>query len=199
MKELPNRGWNLGLVVVGVVLILCLVAAQGSLAEGLAGLLAAIVLGICLLSLIVVVAALWPGVTRQARHHLERSPGKALLVGLVNYLFLGAIGLVLLNLGPLAVFGLPLIGGLLLGTFLGLPAVARLTGERLHALRDRPASPWAEIVAGSVALYLAAWMPVVGWFLLLPALCLWSFGAAALAVVSRQSPGVADAAHERVS
>jgi hypothetical protein len=186
MKDVANRWWNLGVATVALVLILALTAAESPLTEGIAGLFGLAALGICLIALMLVVAALWPGFTLRTRDNLEGSPGKAFLVGLLNYVFLGAIGLVLMNLGPIAVIGLLLGVALLVGTSLGLPAVAALVGARLHSLRERDTTRWGEIVAGGVALDLAILVPVVGWFILLPALCLWSFGAAALALFGRR-------------
>ena len=56
--------------------------------------------------------------------------------------------------------------------------------KRKGSRRFSPA--WFLIVIGLViALYLAVLLPVVGWFIVLPALCLWSFGAAALTLLSR--------------
>jgi hypothetical protein len=175
-------------------LAFALAASDGPMAEGAAGLVGLILIGICLIVLLLVIAGLWPGLTERAQAHLVHSTGKAFLVGVVNYAFLGAIALVLLNLGPLAVTGLVLAGILLLGTFLGLPAAAALVGARLHALRETEPTRWGEVVTGGVALYLAAFTPAVGWFLLLPALCLWSFGAAALALVSRKRLATEDVA-----
>jgi hypothetical protein len=192
MNEGGNRWWNAYVLALVLVLLVALVAAKQPLAEGVVGVIGLVILGICLIALMLVVAVLWPGLTRRARQNLEASPGKAFVVGLVNYVFLGAIGLVLMNLGPIAAIGLLLGAALLVGTFLGLPAVAALIGARLHGLRERDATPWGEIVAGGLALDLAILVPVVGWFILLPALFLWSFGAAALALVSRQKTETAD-------
>jgi hypothetical protein len=197
MNDVMKERWcNTGLLALVLVLLLALalVVKEGPLAQGGAGLVGLILIGVCLIALLLVLAGLWSGFTERVQGHLVGSTGKAFLVGLVNYLFLGAIALVLLNSGPIAFTGLVLGGLLLLGTFLGLPAVAALVGARLHALRETEASPWSEVVTGGVALYLAAFVPVVGWFLLLPALCLWSFGAAALALVSRQRPATEDVA-----
>jgi hypothetical protein len=141
-----------------------------------------------------VIAALWPSLTLRTQDVLEGTPGKAFLIGLLNYVFLGAIALVLMNLGTVAIAGLLLACVLLAGTFLGLPAVAALVGARLHRMRERESTQWSEIVAGGVALDLAMLVPVVGWFVLLPALCLWSFGATALALVDRRATETMDTA-----
>jgi hypothetical protein len=199
MNDATKERWcNTGLLALVLVLLLALALAlvvkEGQLAQGGAGLLGLLLIGVCLIALLLVLAGLWPGFTGRAQDHLVASTGKAFLVGLVNYVFLGAIALVLLNSGPIAFTGLVLGGILLLGTFLGLPAAAALVGARLHALRETEATPWSEVVTGGAALYLAAFVPVVGWFLLLPALCLWSFGAAALALVSRKGPAAEDVA-----
>jgi hypothetical protein len=194
MKSIGYRWWNLMVLVLGFVFLAALLAAEEPLAEGAVGLVGLFVLGICLVALMLVVAVLSPGLTQRAKQHLERTPGKALVVGLVNYVFLGAIALVLMNLGPIGAIGLVLAILLLVGSFLGLPAVAALIGSRLHALRGRDTSPWGEIVAGSVALELAILVPVVGWFILLPGLFFWSFGAAALALVGRDRFAASDVA-----
>jgi MFS family permease len=188
MNNANNRWWIGGLLGLILGIALALALAPTPLAEGGAGLLGLIALAVCILALLLVVAALWPGFTQRAKDNLETSPGKSLMVGLVNYVFLGAIILVAANLGPVGAIGLLLVGVLLAGTFLGLPAAALLVGERLHQLRERETTRWDELLTGGAALYLAALMPLVGWFLLLPALCLWSFGAAALALASRRKP-----------
>jgi hypothetical protein len=192
MNDTHARWWIAGLA--GLVLLLAsvLVAAQTQAAEGAAGLLGLALLGIGLVALLLVMAALWPRFAARARDHLESSPGKTFLVGLVNYVFLGAIALVTLNLGAAAVIGVGLGSILLVGTLLGLPAAAILVGSRLYGLRERETTRWNEIVTGGVALYLAALLPVVGWFLVLPALCLWCFGTAALTLFSRNRQDAAE-------
>lgn len=186
MNNNENRWWIAGVLGLILGLAIALSIAQTPFAEGGAGLVGLMVMAVLLIALLLVIAAVWPGFTRRTQAGLERSPGKTFLIGLLNYVFLGAIVLLLLNSGPLAAVGMALGAVLLAGTFLGLPAVAALVGARLHALRERETTRWAEIVSGGLGLYLAGLVPFVGWFLLLPALCLWSFGAAALALVSRQ-------------
>jgi hypothetical protein len=186
MNEANVRWWLAGLVGLVLVLAVALVAAQTEIAEGAAGLLGLVLLGIGLVALLLVTGAVWPRFTARARSNLETSPSKSFLVGLVNYLFLGAITLVTLNSGPAAVIGVGLGGLLLLGTLLGLPAAASLVGTRLHALRERETTRWNEIVGGGTALYLVVLLPVVGWFIVLPALCMWCFGTAAMTLISRR-------------
>ena len=179
--------WWVALALLILALGLALAATQAEFAQAAAGFLALFLLAVALIALLLVMAALWPGFTQRARANLEDAPGKTFLIGLINYLFLGAIALVLMNLGPLAVGGLALGGILLLGTLLGLPAAAGLVGGRLYRLREQEAAPpWDEVVAGGVALYLTSLLPAAGWFLVMPALCLWSFGAAALTLTSRR-------------
>ncbi len=192
MNDMTNRRW-IGLAALILILALGLAASQTEFAQGAAGLLALLLMGVGLIALLLTVAALWPGFTQRARLGLEDAPGKTFLIGLVNYLFVGTIALVLLNLGPLAVVGLALGGVLLLGTVLGLPAVAALVGGRLYRLRRREATPWDEIVAGGTALFLSSLLPVAGWVFVLPALALWSFGTAAMTIAARRpAAAVAD-------
>jgi hypothetical protein len=186
MSNANKHWWIGGLLGLILGIALALALTQTPLAEAGAGLLGLIGLAVCILALLLVVAAVWPGFTMRAKANLEVSPGKSFMVGLVNYVFLGAIILVAANLGPAAVIGLLLAGVLLVATLLGLPAAALLVGERLHQLREREATRWDELLAGGVALYLAVLLPLVGWFLLLPTLCLWSFGAATLTLLARR-------------
>jgi hypothetical protein len=192
MNDANARWWIAGLAGLVLLLALVLVTTQTEAAQGAVGLLGLVLLGIGLVALLLVTAAVWPQFSSRARDNLEASPGKTFLVGLVNYLFLGAIALVTLNLGPAAVFGIGLGAILLVGTFLGLPAAAILVGTRLYGLRERETTRWNAIVAGGVALYLAALLPVMGWFIVLPALCLWCFGTAALTLFGRNRQDTAE-------
>jgi len=192
MNNVDGRWWLGGLVGLIASLALALMLSQTPLVEEIAGVLGLVALGVGLVALLLVLAAVWPGFTTRTRANLESAPVKTFMIGLVNYVFLGAIALVMMNLGPGVVIGVALLGLLLLGTFLGLPAAASLVGARLHSLREGETTRWGEIVGGSVALYLAALVPFAGWFLLLPALCLWSFGAAALTLTSRRRAEMVD-------
>jgi hypothetical protein len=180
------RWWFVALVALVLVMALALVAVETEYAQAAAGLVGLVLGGASLIVLLLIIAAVWPRFTARVKHNVTHSPGKTFLVGLVNYIFLGAIALVSLNLGAAAVIGIALMAVLATGTLLGLPAVASLVGARLNRQREIEATTFGETLAGGAALYVAALTPMVGWFLVLPALCLWSFGAAALTLVSRQ-------------
>jgi hypothetical protein len=146
-------------------------------------LLLLLLIGLCLIAGMVMLAALLPGISQRSQAALLRSPWRAFFIGLANYLFLGAIVLVLVNAGNDLLGLLGLIGLLFLAavTFLGLPSLARLTGERLAHLRQQEMSPWQHLVWGTVVLELAALLPVLGWVVLAPIIMMLSFGAAVLA------------------
>ena len=75
---------------------------------------------------------------------------------------------------------------LLVLTVIGPAAVGRLIGEQLAALRDTPTSPLMRMVAGMATLELALFVPVVGWFVLLPLTALAGLGAVVSGMLSRQ-------------
>ena len=66
MNNTDNRWWIGGLLGLILGIALSLVLAQTPLAEGGAGLLGLIALAVCILALLLVVAAVWPGFTQRA-------------------------------------------------------------------------------------------------------------------------------------
>jgi hypothetical protein len=142
-----------------------------------------LVAGICLVALQAILVALLPNIGQRSQAALVRSPWRAFFIGLANYLFLGAISLLLFNLKieALGLVGLVIIGFLGVVTLLGLSGLVMLTGERLARLREREMSPWQRLVWGTIALELASFLPFVGWLLLTPVLLCIAFGAAVLA------------------
>ncbi|NUM47120.1 MAG: hypothetical protein HUU38_20660 [Anaerolineales bacterium] len=125
----------------------------------------ALLMGLCLAAYFSVLQTLFPVRTERARQMAETSPIRAFFVGLVNFLFFGAICLVSLALGE-RVHGIFLIPGLMvLGLLaaalsLGLSGVVQLTGNRLFPEK----SSLARTVWGTGTVYLACLTPFVGWF-----------------------------------
>jgi hypothetical protein len=125
----------------------------------------ALLSGVGLAAYFSVLQALFPVRTERARWIAESSPVRAFFVGLVNFLFFGAICLVSVALGN-NVHGIFLIPGLVvligigIALSVGLGAVAHLAGSRLFPEK----SPVARTVWGTGVLSLACLTPFVGWF-----------------------------------
>ncbi len=160
----------------------------GQLINGLALLVLILIMGLCLSALVAVLAALLPKASQHSKIAIVRSPWRAFFIGLANYLFLGGISLVLFstNIRALGLVGALIIAFLAGVTTIGLTGLAALTGDKLSVLRDQPMSPLKRLVWGAIALELASLCPLVGWFLLAPALQMISFGAAVLAWWNRK-------------
>lgn len=177
-----------------IVLGLCVLAAapptdreDTSAGGAITSIVGASFLALCVLASLVVAAALLPGLHRRSLAALERSPWRALGLGLVNYVFWGALLILLANLGPLGSISLFIGLALLALTVIGLAVVGRLVGERLAAWRETPTSPLARLVLGSASLELALLMPVLGWFVLLPLASLAGLGAVVLALFQHKA------------
>ena len=177
-----------------ILLSLCVLAAAPpsdredmSTGGAVTGIVGALFLALCVLASLVVAAALLPGLHQRSLAALERSPWRALGLGLVNYVFWGALLILLANLGPLGLVSLFIGLALLALTAIGLAVVGRLVGERLAAWREAPTSPLTRLVLGSASLELALLLPVVGWFVLLPLASLVGLGAVVLALFQRKT------------
>ncbi len=157
------------------------------LINGLALFIILLLVGLCLIACIAVLAALLPQVSQRSKAALLRSPWRAFFIGLANYIFLGAISLLLVSVEVelLGLLGLLIFMFLGVISLLGLPGLVLLTGERLAKLREREMSPWQQLIWGTIALELTGLLPILGWFVLTPILLLLSFGAAVLAWRSR--------------
>ncbi len=137
--------------------------------EVVAAILLSLAVGVTLAALFAVLAALFPDATALTRETVDAQPRLSFGVGLVNFLFLGAVGLVLAALGDggagllrlLAVIVLTALTALLA---FGLTGMVDLLGQRLFP--DR--TPLRRRVYAAVALTLACLTPGVGWFLLFP-------------------------------
>ena len=109
----------------------------------------------------------------------EQMTGRSLLLGLVNFLFFGAICVALLSLSEniglwfLSIPALLIALILAVGLILGLSAITHLVGERLFPELE----PLKQKTYGSGVLILACLAPFVGWFGFLPFVLLLGLGA----------------------
>lgn len=125
----------------------------------------------------------------RAQSALETTPGRVLVIGLVNFVFFGAIATLMSQGGDftgligfiilLALFGLALVG---LG---GQLSMLRM---RLYASASDGASLPAATLKSALLLVLAMLAPIAGWFLLTPILLLMGLGAGIIAFMRRAAP-----------
>lgn len=144
-----------------------------------------ILMPVLIIALFLTFVTLLPALSQKTVSKLKESPVKSLVLGLVNYVFLGGIALLSANLGPPGLISVVIFLGLLTLTALGLAAVARVVGRRVFELLGKAGSPFAHLVLGTVVIELTAITPFIGWFVLTPLLSMASLGAAMLALFSR--------------
>ncbi|MEW6568316.1 MAG: hypothetical protein AB1449_09165 [Chloroflexota bacterium] len=155
-------------------------------------LLVAVVAGIvCLIALFAVLQAFFPRPVERARHAIEDQPVRAFLVGLVNLVFLLALGAGLgalrSNLGWrfLDLILLLLFALFLVGAAFGLAGLVQVLGARLMPQR----APAARTAWGTAALTLACLTPYVGWFGLLTYSVMLGLGAFLIGLFSGRANG----------
>lgn len=133
----------------------------------------------CLVCTLAALRALFPGALRQSMETASLMPGRSLLVGFVNLVFLTVITLGLIALGQglgggiamLPAIALSTLDGILL-TF-GLATIAQLLGERLFTGQGLA----GRSMYGGLLLLLASLAPFVGWFGFFPYAVLTGVGA----------------------
>lgn len=139
--------------------------------------------GTGLISIFVVINLLLPGPVEKTRAILYESLGRSLLMGLVNFIFVGLLDLLLVWLGQMAgrIAGgiLITLAGLLTVTLgilimLGLVAVTNLIGERM----GKADTLLVTDVRGGVLLVLAGLTPFLGWWIFTPLVVWMGLGAA---------------------
>lgn len=140
------------------------------MADGLRILIVTILSIVGLTGTFLVVGVLFRQTTSRAAHAADDSTVRSFWLGVVNFLFLGALGLLFSGLADgtgvrlLQIPALFLFGLLIVMLTFGLAAVAALVGGRL--LPDSTSA--RQHLWGSVALIVGSLTPVVGWFGLFP-------------------------------
>ena len=138
--------------------------------------------GIALIALLASVAILFPRPVEKTRDILAASFGRSFLLGLVNFLFFGAITALLVRFARdahglitaiLALVALLLALALTVFSLLGLSALTSLAGERI----GEGTSLFRRHLRGSLLLVLAGLTPYIGWFAFAPLVLLTSLGA----------------------
>ncbi|MGA9193223.1 MAG: hypothetical protein WBZ24_15970 [Anaerolineales bacterium] len=127
-------------------------------------------IGITLVALFAVMAALFSAAIARTRRSMEASAGASFAVGLVNTFFMGGIVAALAGLADgldfalLRAPALALLVILIVLLMFGLAGSALMVGGRLFPER----SATGQVLLGGTALVLACLTPFVGWFGLFP-------------------------------
>ncbi len=160
------------------------------MSEDLGSVLVLLLVGVPgMVSLLSLLGVLFPSVVRRAQGAAGAMPGRSLVLGAVNLLFLTALVLVLSAAGNRGGGGRGLLGvlaippglALVSGLLLGLACMSALAGARLVPQR----SPVAQTVIGAAALVLASLTPFIGWFVFFPYIALVGFGGLVIGLFSR--------------
>lgn len=141
-------------------------------------------------SYFLVIGALFTNRVSKTQNVINQTPGRSFGLGMVNFLFFGAIAFVLLSIaestGPF-IKGLLTIPALLILTFLivlssiGLTSLVKVLSERIFP----DLTSWKQMLWGSIVLCFACALPFVGWFLLIPCIIFMGIGAAILGIVQK--------------
>lgn len=147
-----------------------------------------LVLGVALPGMLLTWALLFPRTVQRARVRLQQTPGRSFGLG-VGLLLLAVPVLTVCFVVPLPIFRL--VGWLgicmlLLLSSLGGAGLALLMGDRLRSAGLDAPQPVA-LLRGAIALELALFFPIIGWFVALPVALLCGLGAATFGLL-RWSP-----------
>lgn len=134
-------------------------------------------------------SAIAPRGVARAQYRARRMPIVAFFVGLGTIaLFAAAVaGLAATSLGPLQTLAFLVAASGMAFTMYGVSGVARQIGAMLPSAIDRD-NPWRSHLRGGVVLELSFLIPILGWFLILPATLIVGAGAAALSILLRGVP-----------
>lgn len=144
-----------------------------------------------LMAFLITVGLLQPGFTNLTAQGLRTMPGRSFLLGLVNALFLGLIGVVIFQIGQniggffggiFVLVGLSLLLLLLGLGALGMAGMGWLMHQRLYG---DAAATLPTLLRVHLILLSALFAPIFGWFILLPLALTASLGATLIALLQQ--------------
>ena len=134
-----------------------------------------------------IAAGLFPAFVKRASDNYGMHPLKTLLIGLLTF---GPIQLLGWGLAKVPNPAVKIVGTIilllsLLVAFMGSAGLALRIGEGLKAEIDE-SSPWRRVLRGALVLGLSFNLPLLGWFVVLPATLVSGFGAFVLSRRARE-------------
>lgn len=137
-----------------------------------------------LAALLVLLPALLPGRVARAQQIVQNSPGRAFVIGLVNFLFFGVLIAIFSQGAELGgLIAATIFMALLAVTAVGLAGITQIVQGRLYPKREG-----VKVGLKTAVLLIAGGLvPLLGWFVLTPILLFISLGAGIIAWVRRKS------------
>lgn len=135
-----------------------------------------------LAALLVLLPALLPGRVARAQQVAQNSPGRSLVIGLVNLLFFGVVATIFTQGGDVGgLIALIILLALAAVTAVGLSAINQLVQTRLY-----PKDEGVKVGLKTAVLLIAGGLvPLLGWLVVAPILLLIGLGAGIIALVRR--------------
>ncbi len=129
---------------------------------------------------------LWPEAVASAADRCRKRLWTSFLVGLPITIMMVTVTALLFNvLGPIGkIAGLGVVCLYMLQAHTGVAGLATAIGRRLAAPNDEQRA-WRSTLRGGVVLELAYLLPILGWFVILPASIIIGSGAANLGLLSK--------------
>ena len=128
---------------------------------------------------------LWPGAVEAAAERCARHIWPYFLAGIPLTLLMIVLTRVLFALGPVGkIAGVGVVCLYMLQAHTGVSGLVTAIGRRLPSSMDEH-SPWRATLRGGIALELTYLLPILGWFVVLPASTIIGTGAINVALLSR--------------
>jgi hypothetical protein len=126
---------------------------------------------------------LFPATVERARLRLESTPWQSFWFGgvLTALFIIPTVILLALPFGPAKFLGWATIAVVLVLSSLGSAGIAAKMGERI--VQKSTASPFSAFLRGAIALELAIFFPVLGWFIVMPLTIVTSIGSTGFALL----------------
>ena len=148
-----------------------------TLGDILAALAVVFIIGVSWAATILLAALGFPASVARAEFSLTASPGQCAARGAGTVLAFGLLagGLLSAGAGPMKLLGGAVLGSLGMVAAMGSAGVIHLLARRIDALGS-PLSPFGSLTRAAILYVSAGYLPVIGWFFLVPVALLLSLG-----------------------
>lgn len=135
---------------------------------------------------LLVIALACPRQMARAQERIETRPGRCFGQGLLTLTIVGLVAVALgqSHAGPLRLVAGALWAGMAAVAALGTAGIANMLGQRIQETGTQM-PPFASLTRGAFLVVTAGFLPIVGWFLVLPVVTLISLGSGMSVLLAR--------------